>query len=115
LKPLDFNSGFILIKSDGSKIWCKSGTKVVGGLFALSYVGEVDGVFELSAGNAKSEPIRDKHSEQSTEYAETTGDQNHFIGSRLHGWIIILSGGFGGIAIGLVIGRFILLNFLFKR
>ena len=102
-QPLEVDGGFVLIEANGGKVRCKGGAEIVGGFFVRSKLSQANSVLKIDAGNAKSEAVGNKGSEQGASYSEPARDQSNFVGSKLHDVLVIAAGGFGGIAIGLSI------------
>ncbi len=100
---LEVDGGYAVIDTDRGKMWCKDSAEIVRGFFALRESGEANRVLKIGMGDMKCEPVRSKASEQRTDDTETTRYQSNFVGSKLHDVLVILAGGFGGIAIGLFI------------
>jgi hypothetical protein len=100
---LNFSGGLCLTEFDFVQFRSESRLEIACGLFMGGNLKECERVIKIGAGNFKSEAIGNERTKQGTGNSKPASDQGNFISGKLHDWIIILFGGFGGIAIGLAI------------
>lgn len=73
-------------------------------LVEFSDMDKFDSVHMGFLGQFSGKPICSPYTEKGTNDTKTTANKSNFIWAKIHFWFIVLSGGFIGIAIGLIIG-----------
>ena len=102
-QSLEIDSRYTLIDASGGKIWCKDSAEMCGRFFTTIDVGNANGVVKTNASDVKSKSVGNNSAEQSASNTESARNKGNSVGSKFHDVMVILAGGFGGIALGLLI------------
>ena len=102
--PLNVGGGLVLIEPDGGKVWCESSAQPAGCLTSGGDKAKADGVVKLNGGVAEYETKGNQNAKQGAGNAKAPRHTSNLIGGKFHDYLIIAGGGFGGIAIGLLLG-----------